>query len=143
MESLGYKRKKRFLTHLRLEIKKLCVVRTYVDMDELLTTTIEVEKVLSEIGETPYEPLKDEKNEELIKGETSIDWHIHALNETLIIFFKGLGGNELVTHEIPRSSSVCQLCNMVGHSAYMCSKLYDRPKCGKCVKVHKTKKLWT
>jgi len=29
---------------------------------------------------------------------------------------------------------------MVGHSAYMCSKLYDRPKCGKCGRGHKTKK---
>ncbi len=34
---------------------------------------------------------------------------------------------------------MCQLCNMVGHSAYMCSKLSDRPKCGKCGKGHKTK----
>ncbi len=67
------KRKKRFLTHLRLKIKKLCVVSTYVDMDDLLATTIEVEKVLNEIGETPYETFKDERNEELIEGETSID----------------------------------------------------------------------
>jgi len=56
---LDAKRKKRFLTHLWSKIKKLCVVRTYVDMDELLATTIEVEKVFIEIGETPYEPLKD------------------------------------------------------------------------------------
>jgi hypothetical protein len=65
---LDAKRKKRFLTHLRSEIKKLCVIHTYIDMDELLATTIEVEKVLSEIGETFYEPLKDERNEELIEG---------------------------------------------------------------------------
>jgi hypothetical protein len=32
-------------------MKKLCVVRTYVDMDKLLVATIEVEKVLGEIGE--------------------------------------------------------------------------------------------
>ncbi len=37
------------------------------------TTTIEVEKVLIEIGETPFEPLKDERNEKLIEGETLID----------------------------------------------------------------------
>jgi hypothetical protein len=36
-------------------------------MDELLATNIKVEKVLGEIGETPYEPLKDERNEELIE----------------------------------------------------------------------------
>jgi hypothetical protein len=37
---LDIERKKRFLTHLRSKIKKLCVVRTYVDMDELLTTLL-------------------------------------------------------------------------------------------------------
>jgi len=83
---LDAKKKKRFLTHLRLKIKKLCVVSTDVDMEELLAATIEVEKVLNEIGETPYESFKDERNEELIEGETSIDWHIHAFNETLIFF---------------------------------------------------------
>ncbi len=53
---------------------------------------------------------------------TSINRHIHALNQTLTNFFKGSSGKELVTLEIPSSSSVCQLCNMVGHSASMCSK---------------------
>jgi hypothetical protein len=33
-------------------MKKLCVVCTSVDMDKLLVATIEVEKVLGEIGET-------------------------------------------------------------------------------------------
>jgi hypothetical protein len=36
------------------------VVCTYVDMDELLASNIEVEKVMGEIGETIFEPLKDE-----------------------------------------------------------------------------------
>ncbi len=120
---LDAKKRKRFFTHFRLKIKKLCVVHTYVDVDELLALTIEVEKVFDEIGETPYEPLKDEKNEELIEGETLIDQHIHVLNETLIKIFKGSGGKELVTFGIPSISNVCQLCNMVGHSASMCSKL--------------------
>jgi hypothetical protein len=40
-------------------------------MDEMLTTTIEVEKVLGKIGETFYEPLKDEKEEEMNERETS------------------------------------------------------------------------
>jgi hypothetical protein len=30
-------------------------------MDELLVSTIEVEKVMGEIGEMPFEPLKDER----------------------------------------------------------------------------------
>ncbi len=129
---LNAKRRKRFLVHLWPKIKKLCVVHTYVVIDELLVATIEVEKVLSEIGETPYEPLKDEKDGELIKGETSTNRHIHVFNETLINFFKGSSGKELVKLEIPSNSSVCVLCNMVGHRASMCSKLSKRPKCGKC-----------
>jgi hypothetical protein len=40
-----------------LNFKKLIVVRTYQDMDEFLTTIIDIEKVLGEIGETLYEPL--------------------------------------------------------------------------------------
>ncbi len=52
---------------------------------------------------------------------TSINQHIHALNETLTNFFKGSGDKKLVTLEIPSSSNVCQLCNMVGHNASMCS----------------------
>jgi hypothetical protein len=33
-------------------------------MDKLLATTIEVEKVFGEIGETTFKPLKDGKDEE-------------------------------------------------------------------------------
>jgi hypothetical protein len=81
--------------------------------------------------------LKDERNEILIEGETSTNRHIHVFNETLINFFKGSSGKELVTLEIPSISSECQLCNMVGHSAPMCLKLFNRPKCDKCGRGHK------
>ncbi len=53
---LDVKKWRWLLTKLRHEQKKLLVVRTYHDMDELLAITIEVEKVLGEIGKTPYEP---------------------------------------------------------------------------------------
>jgi len=33
------------------------VIRTYQDMDELLVATIDINKVIGEIGETLYEPL--------------------------------------------------------------------------------------
>jgi hypothetical protein len=56
------------MAHFRPKIKKLCVVHTYADMDELLATTIKVEKVLGEIEETPFEPLKNEGMEKLIQG---------------------------------------------------------------------------
>ncbi len=34
-------------------------------MDELFAATLEIEKVLAELGETPYELLKEEQKEEL------------------------------------------------------------------------------
>ncbi len=43
-------RRRRFLAHFKPKIKKLCVVRTYADMDELMVIAIEVEKVVGEIG---------------------------------------------------------------------------------------------
>lgn len=76
-------------------------------MDELLASTIEVEKVLGEIRKTSIEPLKDEQKDEMNEGETLIEWHIHALNDTLINFFKGSNGKELAQPIIPNNSSLC------------------------------------
>jgi hypothetical protein len=59
----------------------------YQDMDELLSTVIEMEKVLGEIGETPYEPLQEEKEEGLALGETSTNKQLQELNETLVNYF--------------------------------------------------------
>jgi hypothetical protein len=47
-----------------------------------------IEKVLGEIGKTLYEPLQEEREEELIMGETSIDKHLQALN-TLVNTLEG------------------------------------------------------
>ncbi len=66
------KRRKRFMAHFKPKIRKLCVVRIYVDMDDLLAVAIKVEKVLGEIEETPFEPLKDERDEETSTRESSI-----------------------------------------------------------------------
>jgi len=52
-------------------------------MDELLAVAIKVEKVFGEIKETSFEPLKDERDEETNTRESSIEWQIHALNETV------------------------------------------------------------
>ncbi len=40
-------------------------------MDELLVVAIEVEKVVGKIGETPFEPLKDEKDKKANEGDSS------------------------------------------------------------------------
>jgi hypothetical protein len=56
--------RRRFLARLRPEIWKLCVVRTFAYIEELVGAVTEVERVLGELGETPYEPLKEEQEEE-------------------------------------------------------------------------------
>jgi hypothetical protein len=48
----------RFLSKVKLEFKKLCVV---ANIEALLATTLEVEKVLRELGKTPFEPFKEEQ----------------------------------------------------------------------------------
>ncbi len=58
------KQRKRLFSKLQPQ-KTLCVMRDYVKMDELFAATLEIEKVLAELGETPYELLKEEQKEEL------------------------------------------------------------------------------
>ncbi|CAM6019453.1 unnamed protein product [Sphagnum balticum] len=85
--------RRRILARLRPKIRKLCVVRTFADIEELVGAASELERVLGEIGETPFEPLK----EELEKGaaDASMGPQVAALNDTLINFFKGgLGHSE-------------------------------------------------
>jgi hypothetical protein len=36
------------------------MVRSYANIEEMLAIVKEVEKVLGELGETPFEPLKEE-----------------------------------------------------------------------------------
>ncbi len=56
--------KRRFLARLRPEIRKLCVVKTFADIEELVGVATEVERVLGELGEIPYELLKEEQEKE-------------------------------------------------------------------------------
>ncbi len=42
------------------EIKKLCMVKTFANVEEILSIAKEVEKMLGELGEIPFEPLKEE-----------------------------------------------------------------------------------
>jgi hypothetical protein len=59
------KQKRRFLARLRPKIRKLCVVRTFADIEKLVGAATELERVLGELGETPFEPLKEEQEEEV------------------------------------------------------------------------------
>jgi hypothetical protein len=51
----------RLLAKLKLEIRKLCVVRTYINIEEVVV--VDIEWVLGDLRETPYEPMKEEQDE--------------------------------------------------------------------------------
>jgi predicted component of viral defense system (DUF524 family) len=114
--------RRRFLARLRLEIWKLCVVRIFTDIEKLMGAVIELERVLGELGETPYELLKEEQEEGV--SETMMEKQVIVLNNTLINFFKGN------VHNSEASSSsimfgVCQICNGGDHLATTCLRLNE------------------
>jgi len=97
----------------------------------------ELERVLGELGETPFEPLKEEQEEGV--AETLMEHQVATLNNTLINFLRGS-----VPNSIPSSSSTlpeeCQVCKGKDHIATTCPRLNEpRPKCAKCGMLHRTK----
>jgi hypothetical protein len=124
------------LAKLRPEIRKLCVVRTFTDVEELVAAATELERVLGELGETPFEPLKEEQEEGV--EETMMEKQVTALNNTLVKFFKRSVPNSIASSSSTMSGG-CQLCNGRDHIATACSRLYEaRPKCAKCNMPHRT-----
>jgi len=128
--------KRRFLARLRPEIRKLCVVRTFADIEKFVGAATKVERVLGELGETSYESLPEEQEEET--SESNVEKQVVALNNTLINFLKGN------SHDLASSSSstvfgACQLCKGGDHMATACSRLNEaQPKCAKCNMLHRT-----
>jgi hypothetical protein len=126
----------RFLAKLRPEIQKLCVVRVFADIEELVVAAIEVERVLGELDETPFEPLKEELEEGT--EEDTTEKQVAALNSTLINFFKGIGP-ALASASSSNVLGVCQICQLEDHKATTCPRFNDaRPKCAKCGMPHRT-----
>jgi len=124
------------LGRLRPEIRKLCVVRTFADIKELVGAATKLEKVLGELGETPYEPLKEEQEEGV--EETMMEKQVNALNNTLINFLKG-NVQGPVTSSSSSMSTGCQICRGGDHIATACPRLNEfRPKCAKCGMPHRT-----
>jgi hypothetical protein len=113
------------------------VVRTFTDIEELVGAAIELERVLGELGETPFEPLKEEQEEGV--SETMMEKQVTALNNTLINFFKGNVPNP----DASSSSTMfggCQIYKGGDHLATACLRLNEpRPKCAKCGMSHRTK----
>jgi hypothetical protein len=112
------------------------VVRAFADIEELVAAAIEVERVLGELGETPLEPFKEERDE--VTEETIMEKQVTTLNETLINLFRGVVSNQ----EASSSSTVirgCQICKGGDHLATACPRLNEaRPKCVKCGMPHRT-----
>ncbi len=122
---------------LRPEIRKLCVVRTFTDIEELVGVATELERVLGELGETPYEPLKDEQEEGVV--ETMMEKQVNALNNTLINFLKG-NVPKIVTSSSSSTSVGCQIRKGGDHIATACPRCNELwRKCAKCGLPHRTK----
>jgi hypothetical protein len=128
---------RRFLARLRPEIRKLCVVKNFADIKELVGAASEVERVLGELGETPFEPLKEEQEEGVT--EMSMEHQVANLNNTLINFFKG-GVPNSIPPLSPNQFKECRICKGRDHVATSCLRQIEpRPKCAKCGMPHRTK----
>ncbi len=57
---------KRLLFQLCLKIKKLCVMWDYANMDFMLVGTLKVDQILIELGEIPFELLKEEQKDGIV-----------------------------------------------------------------------------
>jgi len=64
------------------------MVKTYANVEELLAIVNEVERVLRELGETPFEPLKEE-HEKNMHNDTMLEKQVIVLNGSFINFIKG------------------------------------------------------
>ncbi len=59
----------------------------YVNMDVVFVTILEVEWVLVKLGETLFEPLKEEQEDGIVVN-VAVEKQISVFNESLINFFK-------------------------------------------------------
>jgi hypothetical protein len=114
--------RRQFLGKLRPEIRKLCVVRTFVDIEEMVGAATELERVLGELGEIPFKPLKEEQDEGV--AETTMEKQVNALNDTLINFLKG-NVSRPITSSSSSVSAGCQICKGGDHTAIACPRLNE------------------
>jgi len=121
---------------LKPEIRKICVVKTYANIEEMVGAATELERVLGELGETPFEPLKEEQEEGV--AETMMEKQVNAFNDTLINFMKGNVSKPVIPSS-SNMSAVCQICKGGDHTAIACPRLNEPwPKCAKCGMSHRT-----
>jgi len=114
------------------------MVRTYANVEEIIVATKDVERVIGELGETPFELLKEEQ-EEVMHDDTLLKKQVFALNESFINFFKGIS---FVDGTIPprvSNSIVCQIYKASDQITITCLHIRDlKPKCARCdLSTHK------
>jgi hypothetical protein len=107
-------------------------------MDELLIATLEVERVLAKLGETPFELMTDEQE----KGSTIdaiVRKQVSALNESLINFFRqGITPSHGAWSPSTIIVPICKICRSSDHVATIYPRTRNlKPKCGKCGLPHK------
>ncbi len=73
------------------------MVGTFAYIEKLMGAGTKLERVLSELGKTPYEPFKKEQEDGVL--ETMMEKQVTTLNNTFINFFKG------TVHNLEASSS--------------------------------------
>ncbi len=78
-----------FLSLLRPKIKKMCVMKGYANFEAIFNVALEVEKVLTWLGETPFELLKEKQEENMIVGETTIDNKYNCWMNDWSIYWEG------------------------------------------------------
>jgi len=111
------------------------VVKKFADIEELVGAATEVERVLGELGKTPYEPLREEQEEET--SESNVEKQVTASNNTLINFFKG-NSHDPASSSFSTAFRGCQLCKGGDHMATACPRLNEaRPKITKCSMPHR------
>jgi hypothetical protein len=113
------------------------MVKSYANIEKLLVAAKEVERVLGEVGETLFEPLR-EKQEEDMSIDITLNKQVTALNESFINVSKGTSSSVRNPSPGANSSSVCKICKSSDHIATMCPRIGDlKPKCVKCRLPHK------
>jgi hypothetical protein len=96
------------LAQLRLELRRLYVVKTYTHIKEMVIVATKIERMLGDLGETPYDPSKEGEDENAI-GKSFIDKQLSVLNETLIHFFKESSSRNGTNASSSKSTSYAKL----------------------------------
>jgi hypothetical protein len=65
--------KRRFMVQLRPELRRLYVVRTYTNIEEMVIAIIEIERVLGDLGETPYDPSRRRRTRMQLENHLQIN----------------------------------------------------------------------